>query len=206
MIRNILFDMGSTLVRFEPETFISLAGVTDPKDRYDLLWEVYKSAEWIALDRGAISEDQAEEAMCRRLPERLHPIAHRLIRHWDRPLLVVEGMEELVSELHDLGCELYLLTNAGPRHREYWFRFPVSRFFPEERIFRSSDWLLLKPEREFYDKALSTLGLNAAECVFIDDSPPNAESAIRCGIDTVIFRGDVRHLRAELRKRGINVR
>lgn len=206
MIKNILFDMGSTLIRFEPETFIRLAGITDPADRSALLWEVYRSAEWVALDRGAITEDQAEAAMCRRLPERLHAVAGRLIRHWDRPLLVVEGMEELVEELSELGCGLYLLTNAGPRHHEYWPRFPVSRFFPEERIFRSSDYLLLKPEREFYDKALATLGLDAAECVFIDDSPPNAESAIRCGIDTVIFRGDAAHLRSALRARGIPVK
>lgn len=206
MIKNILFDMGSTLIRFEPETFIRLAGVEDPADRNALLWEVYRSAEWVALDRGAITEDQAEAAMCRRLPERLHPVAGRLIRHWDRPLLTVEGMEELVAELRDLGYELYLWTNAGPRHHEYWPRFPVARFFPEERIFRSSDWLLLKPEREFYEKALATQGLDPRECLFIDDSPPNAESAIRCGIDTIIFRGDAASCRRALRDRGIPVK
>lgn len=205
MIKNILFDMGSTLIVFDPKLFIRRAGITDPAEADMLYWEVYKSAEWVALDRGAIDEAQAEAAVCARLPERLHETAHRLIRHWDRPLLVIEGMEELVEELHGLGYGLYLLTNAGPRHREYWPRFPVSRFFPEERVFRSADYLLLKPEREFYEVALHRLGLRAEECVFIDDSPANAESALRCGIDTVIFRGDAAHCRAELRERGIPV-
>lgn len=205
MIKNVLFDMGSTLIVFDPPFFIKRAGITDPAEADMLLWEVYRSAEWVALDRGAISEDQAEQAVCKRLPAQLHETAHKLIRHWDRPPLMIEGMDELVEKLHDAGYELYLLTNAGPRQREYWPRFPVSRFFPEERIFRSADYLLLKPEREFYEEALRRFGLKAEECVFIDDSPANAESAIRCGIDTIIFRGNAQHARAELRKRGIPV-
>ena len=79
--------------------------------------EVYRSVEWVELDRGLLSEEEAIAAMTARLPERLHPIAEKLVTHWDRPALPVEGMEALAEDLKNAGYELYLLTNAGPRHR-----------------------------------------------------------------------------------------
>ena len=139
MIKNVLFDMGNTLIRFDPELFIRRLGIEDESDRRALLTELFRSVEWVRLDRGTLTEEQVIESVCRRLPERLFEAAGKLVRFWDRPLLAVEGMEELCGELTETGYELYLLTNAGPRHREYWPRFPVSRYFPEERVFRSAD-------------------------------------------------------------------
>ena len=205
MIKHILFDMGSTLIRFEPEYFIRRLGIDDEEDRRLLLDELFRSVEWVRLDRGTLTEDQVIESVCRRLPAHLFEAAGKLVRFWDRPLLTVDGMEELCGELFGLGYGLFLLTNAGPRHREYWPRFPVSRYFPEERVFRSADYHLLKPEHEFYEAALSRFGLEAGECFFIDDSPSNIEGALRCGIPGVIFRG-VQPLRAALREQGIPVR
>ena len=205
MTKNILFDMGNVLIRFAPEEFVRRCGAADESDRRRLLREVYQSVEWVELDRGTITEEQALSAMLARLPERLHTAAEKLVTHWDRPLLVVEGMETLARELAGNGYELYLLTNAGPRHREYWFRFPVSDLFPEERICRSSDWKLLKPERDYYEKALSLFSLDRRECLFIDDTPYNVEAAIRCGIPGLVFHGEADQLRRDLRARGVLV-
>ena len=205
MIRHILFDMGNTLIRFDPEHFIRRLGIEAEADRQALLTELFRSVEWVRLDRGTLTEEQVIESVCRRLPEHLHDAAGKLVSFWDRPLLTIDGMEELCGELAALGYGLYLLTNAGPRHREYWPRFPVSRYFPEERVFRSADYHLLKPEHEFYETALSTLGLEAGECFFIDDAPANIEGALRCGISGAVFHG-VGPLRTELRARGVPVR
>ena len=182
MIRNVLFDMGNVLIRFAPEVFIRRVGVSDEADRELLLREVYRSVERL---------------------ERLHGAAEKLVTHWDRPPLPVEGMEELAEDLRNAGYELYLLTNAALRHREYWPKFSVSRLFPPERVFLSADWKLLKPEREFYLKALEHFGLRAEECVFIDDTPTNAEGAVRAGIPALVFHGSAPLLRQKLRAMGI---
>ena len=203
MIRNILFDMGNVLIRFAPDVFIRRAGITDGAD-YDLLMrEVYRSVEWVELDRGVLTEEAALAAMCARLPERLHAAAEKLVTHWDRPPLPVAGMEELAEDLKNAGYELFLLTNAGPRHREYWPRFSVARLFPPERVFLSAEWKLLKPEPAYYQEALRHFGLRAEECVFIDDAPTNVEAAVRAGIGGVVFHADAALLRAELRARGV---
>ena len=203
MIRNILFDMGNVLIRFAPDVFIRRAGIPEGPD-YDLLMrEVYRSVEWVELDRGVLTEEEALAAMCARLPERLHAAAEKLVTHWDRPPLPVAGMEELAEDLKNAGYELFLLTNAGPRHREYWPRFSVARLFPPERVFLSAQWKLLKPEPAYYQEALRHFGLRAEECLFIDDTPTNVEAAVRAGIGGVVFHADAALLRAELRARGV---
>ena len=45
MIRNIVFDMGMVLLRFEPAYFIERAGAAE-EDKALLLREVYQSLEW----------------------------------------------------------------------------------------------------------------------------------------------------------------
>ena len=65
MIKNIVFDMGNVLLRFEPELFIERLGVT-PEDRRTLLIEVFRSLEWAKMDRGSLTEKQAAELICRR--------------------------------------------------------------------------------------------------------------------------------------------
>ena len=64
---------------------------------------------------------------------------------------------------------------------------------------------ILKPGPAFYEGALGKFGLDRAECVFIDDSAANAESARRVGLDAIVFFGDAVRLRGELRARGVNV-
>ena len=57
MIRNIVFDMGNVLIRFDPEEFISRAGITDPADRRIVREELFASVEWAQM--GVISRFRA---------------------------------------------------------------------------------------------------------------------------------------------------
>ena len=176
MIKNILFDMGNVLIRFEPKEYVKKAGLSESEQQL-MLRELYGSIDWIELDRGTIDETE----------------------------LPVEGMKALTDELCEKGYELYLLTNAGPRHKEYWPRFAAAEHFPEERIYRSADVKLLKPDPAFFEGALERFGLDRSECVFIDDSAANAEGAQRAGLDAIVFFGDAARLRKQLRARGVEV-
>ena len=71
MIRNIVFDMGNVLIRWCPEVFIDRLGIPE-EDRPALLQEVFTSVDWMQLDRGIVTWQEAAARMCRRLPERLH--------------------------------------------------------------------------------------------------------------------------------------
>lgn len=203
MIRNIVFDMGGVLIRFDPVYFIQRLGV-GPEDEALLLREVFRSVEWVSLDRGTLTVEDAVERICRRLPQRLHDTAKALVAMWDRPILPIEGMYELVEELKEAGYGIYLLSNASVRHSDYWPRVPASRFFDGELI--SADVLLLKPQPEIYKLLLEKFSLRAEECFFVDDSPANVEGALYCGIAGAVFYGDAAALRRALRDAGVEVK
>ena len=204
MIRNILFDMGNVLMHWDPALFIRRLGYTG-EDALCLEREVYRSVEWVMLDRGSIEDGEAIARIRARLPERLRPPVEDLVSHWDSEPLPMDGMLELAEALEQAGYGLYLLTNASRRHRVYWDKFPVSRFFPRPRIMLSADWRVIKPEAAFYERAFSLLRLNPAECLFVDDNAANIEAGMRLGLDGVVFFGDAAHLRRQMREKGVEV-
>ena len=112
MIRNILFDMGNVLIRFDRKLFLDRLDVSE-EDKTILLREVFVNIEWAQMDRGAHTEQTALQSMCKRLPERLHGAAKILTLHWDEPMILIEGMYELVEELKEKGYGVYLLSNAS---------------------------------------------------------------------------------------------
>ena len=203
MIETILFDMGSVLVRFAPAEFVAKLGLSAP-DALALEREVFRSADWVRLDRGVITQRQAIDAAKSRLPERLHRYVDDLVLHWDDDRLEIPDMFDVVRELAENGYELCLLTNASLRHKEYWPKFRYAPYFGE-RIMLSAQWQLMKPERAFYDKAVELLGFDPERSVFIDDQPVNVEGAELCGIPGIVFHGDVPLLRQRLRERGVRI-
>ena len=155
------------------------------------------------MDRGTLWEEEAFRRITERLPERLHDAAKKLISMWDRPILEIDGMYDLVAELKNMGYGIYLLSNASVRQHEYWPRIPASRFFDGTII--SADEGVMKPDAEYYLRALNRFGLKADECFFVDDVPSNIEGALYCGIPGAIFRGDASLLRKQMRSAGIQI-
>ena len=64
MIKNILFDMGNVLIRFEPKRYVKNAGLSE-SDQQLLLRELYGSIDWVRLDRGGLFHPGAGPAPCR---------------------------------------------------------------------------------------------------------------------------------------------
>lgn len=202
MIKNILFDMGNVLIRFDRKLFLDRLEVSEA-DKDILLREVFANVEWAQMDRGTKTEETALESMRKRLPLRLHGAAEILTLHWDEPLVPIEGMYELVEELKEKSYGLYLLSNASFRQHDYWPRIAASKFFDGMLI--SADVHAVKPQPEIYNLCLEKFGLKAEESFFIDDVGANVEGAVNCGLQGAVFFGDVPRLRKELRVAGVDV-
>ena len=202
---NIVFDMGQVLMDFAPPKFIARLGYTG-EDAQALLQEVFKGWEWVAFDRGDVTGEDVVDSACSRLPARLHEAARELVFHWWDEMIPMPGAKELVTELHEKGYPLYVLSNASQDFHKYFDSIPGSEFLPRERRFVSSDHRLLKPEHEIYELFFRTYDLAPESCVFIDDNPSNVEAARRLGMQALVHRGDIHRLRRELRDLGINVK
>lgn len=203
MIRNIIFDMGQVLIRWTPTQIASLLELP-AKDVQLVERELLRSVEWILLDRGTITEADAVESVCARLPEHLHDGVRQLVTGWwNWPLVPVEGMAQLVRELKSMGYGIYLLSNASSRLHEFFNRIPGAECFDGKLV--SADHGLLKPQSEIYWTLYAQFALNPAECVFVDDLPSNVDGAMLTGMTGLVFHGDVSRLRRELRALGVGV-
>lgn len=202
-VTAVVFDMGQVLIHWTPAIVTRHLDLT--KEDMDLLLrEMFVSVEWICLDHGTLTREQAEARFKKRIPERLwFAVEETIYRWWQQPLLPMEGMAELVRELKQKGYGLYVLSNAGTDLRDYFFRIPGSECF--DGIMVSAEEKLLKPMPEIYRHLAEKFQLNLGSCVFIDDSPANIEVAIQTGLPGIQFKGDVPRLRKELREIGVDV-
>ena len=201
MIRNIVFDMGKVIIRFDPDFFMDREGVTDPADRDLIRRELFRSLEWAQMDLGVLSEETAEPRLLPRFPERLHSAVHRLLFAWSDPGDTLPGMEDLVRRLKAAGYRIYLLSNASTLQPLYWPKIPVSRLF--DGTFLSCDLGVVKPCREIYRAFTDRFSLRPGECVFIDDLPANAAGAVSCGWQGIVFHGDAGDLEQKLKALGV---
>lgn len=203
MIRNIIFDMGNVLVRFDPEHFMDTAGITDRQDRELIRNELFRSAEWAQMDLGILTEETAEPLILARFPERLQPAVSQLLFHWADQRETVPGMVDLLERLKKAGYSLYLLSNASVMQHHYWPRFPMSALFDGKLI--SCDVGIVKPNPAIYMRFSEQFGLQPDECLFIDDQPSNIAAAIQCGWSGIVFHGNAEEAEKKLIASGVSL-
>ena len=188
MLRNVVFDFGQVLVRFDPE-IIAGPDFPDPADRELACRVLFDRAVWNRLDTGEIDEEDALAEMLPRLPERLREPGKAVMRQWADRLPPVSGMWELVRDLKSKGFRLFLLSNISRTFPDHLDRFPILSEL-EGCVF-SGKIGLVKPAPEIFTYLLETYGLDPAETLFVDDQPRNIAGAEALGIRGFLFDGNV---------------
>ncbi len=202
MIRNVVFDMGNVVIRFDPFLFMDREGITKPEDRKLIMNELFQSVEWAQMDSGVLTEETAEPLVFSRIPVHLRNSVHRLLFFWSNPEDIFPGMESLIQRLKNAGYGIWLLSNASKAQHLYWPAYTVSRLFDGKLI--SCDTGYVKPMHEIYRAFTDKFSLNSEECLFIDDSAVNIASAIACGWEGIVFHGSSVELEQKLREKHLN--
>lgn len=202
-IRNIIFDMGGVLIRFNIDHFFDRFGINDAADRALLRREVFESEEWRMMDKGLLKEDEASLIIQNRVPDRLKESVKKLVCSWYKPIMPIEGAYDLIKELKENYYNVYLLSNAGENHKKYWPTVPGNDLF--DGLVVSAYVKYVKPQKEIYSYLLDTFGLNKEDCFFIDDLKENVKTATESGIKSVIFDGDFKKVREQLIENGVKI-
>ncbi len=202
MIRNIVFDMGNVLVKFDPGYFMDREGLTDPADRETVSRELFRSVEWVQMDMGILTEETLEPIVFKRIPERLHGKVRHLLYNWAYPRMMIPGMEDQVRRLKEAGYGIYLLSNASVSQPDYWNPMPLSQLFDGTMV--SAFVKTVKPNPTIYRLFTEEFGLKEEECVFIDDAPLNVAGAVALGWHGIVFHdGDTEELERKLKELGV---
>ena len=195
MIRNVIFDFGNVLAKFEPRDMVARFE-PDPHNA-DLLTEVvFDRLYWNDADAGTITDKETKDAFCTRLPQELHEVAHHIYDAWPTLLPPIDGMPALVKNLKERGYKLYLLSNISTKFAAEYKDIPwlAELFSLFDGLVFSAPIGLVKPHRDIFEYLLTAFSLKAEDCVFIDDSPKNIDGCEAVGIRGVLFDGDAARL------------
>lgn len=199
-IKNIVFDMGNVLTVFDAREYIY--GYVDNEEDYRILRnELCGSVEWLMMDRGTLTDEEAIERVSYRVPEHLRETVARFVREYRMEQPANPPMEKLVKELSDEGYKLYLMSNTSHRFRVFCERIKSIDYMTG--VWISCEHGLLKPQTESFQNFFQCFDLKPEECFFIDDTPANIEAAMCQGMDGCVYHGQVEELRTVLRAKKI---
>lgn len=186
MIKNIVFDMGRVLVGYDADP-VCRHFIEDEEERKKVCFHVFSSQEWLLLDMGVISEEEALKRMQSRLDtDHEKEMAALCLEHWhEYNMWPLEGMGDLVRDLKDQGYGIYLCSNASLRLLTCYDIIPGIELF-DGRLF-SAQIRCIKPQKEMYLHLFEQFKLKPEECFFIDDMMLNIEGARACGMDGYCF-------------------
>jgi 2-haloacid dehalogenase len=196
---TVVFDVGNVLLRW------------DPRNLYRKLFDDTAQMEWflstVCTNQWNLEQDRGrdwDEAVALLVKD--HPAHEKPIRafheRWDETVAgVFEENVALLDRLRKAGVPNYCITNfSAPKFVLSQKKYPFLAGF--DGVIVSGDERLLKPEPEIYNLLLSRYGLEAGDCIFIDDSKANVEGARAVGMHAIHFL-ETTDLAAELRRHGI---
>jgi len=184
MIKNIIFDLGNVLLTFKPLDYL-YTKIPEKHRAHQIYEEIFKSTEWLMLDRGLITEDEALDRICERNKEEGR-IIRDLMDDWYQMLTPIEGVVDVINELKLKGYKTYFLSNFHllafenvSKRYDFFENFDGGIVSYKEK--------LMKPEKDIYDKLTATYEINSHESIFIDDTRENIEGATKLGFETILF-------------------
>lgn len=186
MIRNIIFDLGGVVVEYSPREFLVDHFLNERLE--NILYDItFGSEEWLRLDAGELTRDEANEIIRQKGAEigRKYEV-DVILNDWYDMLRTKEDTVQLMKRLKANGYSLYYLSNISSdvlellSARKFWKLFDGGVASCEAGI--------TKPDRRIYRKLLDDYHLKPSECVFTDDVKINAAAASDVGVLGVHFR------------------
>ncbi len=193
MIKNIVFDYGNVMIRFDPAYMVGRY-VSDARDAALLAEVVFDRLYWDALDDGSITDGEIVEAVKKRIPERLWAVSEEIYYNWIYNLPEVEGMNGLVRHVkEDLGARVFLLSNISTYFADH--AHERGELEPFEKCIFSAAVGHIKPNADMFGYLCRECGIEPQETLFVDDSEKNIRGAEAFGIKGYLFDGDSAKLR-----------
>lgn len=200
-IKNVVFDVGNVLVRWDPQHIVSQVFPQQP-DSLTLARSIFKHQIWFDLNLGLITEAQALQHYHQMLGIELNTL-QQMAEIIKESLILLPESVQLLKNLHQSAFNLYALTDNT--HEIMAYLRQKYDFWPLFKgVVVSAEVGCLKPSEKIYRYLLDTYQLKAEETVFIDDLAANVAGAQALGIHAVQFENiaqciqDLQHLKIEI--------
>ncbi len=203
MIRNIIFDIGNVLVDYCWQEHIARFGFTGETARR-LGEAMMLHPVWNELDRGVWNNEQLLEGFIQNDPE-LEAQIRLVFSDLSSLVREREGSNRWIYSLRKAGYKAYYLSNFSARVKTEASR-QLTFLREMDGGVMSYTVQLIKPEPYIYEVLLNRYKLKAEECVFLDDSPANIDTAKSLGMKGIIVESQeqaMEELNKLLKEQGI---
>lgn len=192
----ILFDADNTLLDFDAAERHALSQTLshfgyEPTEK--VLREYHKINDnwWRRFERGEATTSQLYTGRFAQLAQAFDFSydAQEFHNYYERALgehgELFDGASELIADLHDRGCRLYITTNGNPRVQHPRLdRSPIRDML--DGVYISMEIGHKKPEREYFDYVLEDIGCDERDRVLVvgDSLRSDISGGAGAGLDT----------------------
>jgi len=198
-MKNVIFDYGNVAIQWRP--FLALSHLFETEEEMKEVFEKTGFTQWNnEQDRGRSWEDGIAVMKVQ------HPEYAYVYEAYAAGLVpahstLVAGTTEIIERLHAKNIGLYGITNAARESFE-----AVKAASAAVRLIKativSGEHQLVKPDPAIFKLCLEEFGLDAQDCIFVDDLAANCDGAKSVGMDAIHFIG-ADDLEQQLVSRGI---
>ena len=184
MIKNVVFDIGNVVVRWDPNLIAERTfGATDTASTQRDA--IFGHPLWLSLNRGEVTEEDVKRAFAHELGVD-HDTLDRLFFHIKDSQDLRDDTIALMHALKRQDFRLFALTdNVHEIVRYLREKYTFWDLFEHATV--SAEIGALKPSPEIFKHMLSTNDLIPGQTVFFDDVPKNVEGAKAVGIEAFVF-------------------
>lgn len=184
-VKNIIFDLGGVLLNIDPKKTIEAFGRLGMEQLIGDKGLSYDHDIFYLMEQGKVTPEEFRNGVRQLISAKVTD--DQIDAAWTAMLLDFPANRvELVKNLRN-NYKIYLFSNTNSIHVAKYhadFRklhgFEVSSLF--EIDFYSNEIGYRKPSPESFQEIIRLSGINPEESIFIDDSLPNVEAAIGCGL------------------------
>lgn len=183
-MKALVFDFGGVLVDWNPHhLYDSYFG---SKEKATWFLENICTNEWNSQMDGGKPFCQGIAELSAQYPEYAKDIEAYFNRWIEMMGTEIEGMYGLLQEYKAKGYTLLGLTNwSSETFCQVKDVYPIFKLL--DGMVVSAEEHCIKPSPSIYQILLDRFGLNASDCVFIDDRQPNVDGADAVGMTGILF-------------------
>ena len=181
MVKNIIFDIGNVLATFKPKDF--LTDLFKDPTLVDQFFEVFFTKLWHEYDQGLYTKEQMVQKGLQKMPDQKEKI-NKMMDVWTSYVVGIQENLDLIRIYQKKGYKVFILSNL-PEDSYIYLKEHYDFIDQVDGGIYSYQHKLIKPDVKIFEALLEKYGLNANECIFIDDTEVNIRAAETLGFYTI---------------------
>lgn len=181
MIKNIIFDIGNVILKFNVKEVLNR--FTDNEDEKNFILEnIIESPEWLKnglIDTGYISRDDAISIVQDRTNHKKDFLIEKFWKTYNDYAEIDNIMLNIIKELKNKNYKIYLLSNINPYTHKFVDKSELLELV-DGYVFSYKEHMI-KPFESIYKTLINRYSLNQSESLFIDDNQRNIDTGNKIG-------------------------